>query len=373
MDTFKSRLRIVLLGTSLLMIASPVLANPPENFPGIPARLAVDYIHAAIEAGRHTYSEYTVDRLFRNHGLQATEHWERDNTLLLPAEFLKLSSQFSNKRGIGMRYRLVSLWPINPENSPQSIKETRGLEEVIRKPSQPFTWVVQTNGLWFYQAVYPDLAVTQSCVTCHNAHPKSPKTDFKLGDVMGGIVINLPLGRRYQKNARSKITLPPEVVTDYVHSILESNRTVYSRQIVNRLETRGMLKTQEHWKKEKALMLPAQFLMRSSEFIRNKKIGLDFQLISLWPINPGHGPANEFERVGLETVEYHPIRPYIGRTRIGRQHFFQAIYPDLAVTESCVVCHNKHPNSPKRNFSLHDVMGGIVVTLPLNRTKAKLR
>ncbi len=32
-----------------------------------------------------------------------------------------------------------------------------------------------------------------SCVECHNTHPDSPKRDFKLGDVMGGVVVTLPL------------------------------------------------------------------------------------------------------------------------------------------------------------------------------------
>ncbi|MEQ1847248.1 MAG: DUF3365 domain-containing protein, partial [Nitrospira sp.] len=31
------------------------------------------------------------------------------------------------------------------------------------------------------------------CVTCHNSHPLSPKQDFKLNDVMGGIAITIPL------------------------------------------------------------------------------------------------------------------------------------------------------------------------------------
>jgi len=33
----------------------------------------------------------------------------------------------------------------------------------------------------------------QACIGCHNAHPRSPKKDFKLDDVMGGLVIEIPL------------------------------------------------------------------------------------------------------------------------------------------------------------------------------------
>ena len=38
-----------------------------------------------------------------------------------------------------------------------------------------------------------DGAVSAACVTCHNGHPLSPKQDFKLNDVIGGIAITIPL------------------------------------------------------------------------------------------------------------------------------------------------------------------------------------
>jgi hypothetical protein len=38
--------------------------------------------------------------------------------------------------------------------------------------------------------------VTAACVECHNAHPSSPKKDFKVGDVMGGLVISFPLVKK---------------------------------------------------------------------------------------------------------------------------------------------------------------------------------
>ena len=183
---------------------------------------------------------------------------------------------------------------------------------------------------------------------------------------MGGIVIDLPLGgRRFNKKPSNQFLFPPEVVADYVHSILESNRAVYAKHVVERLESGGIMSASEHWEKDKSLMLPAQFLMNTSRLIREKGLGLDFQLISLWPINMKNSPGNEFEQVGLETVSYHPIRPYSGRVKVGHKRFFQSIYADLAVTPACVECHNAHPKSPKRDFKLFDVMGGLVVTLPI--------
>jgi hypothetical protein len=35
--------------------------------------------------------------------------------------------------------------------------------------------------------------VAPVCVECHNKHPDTPKRDFKIGDVMGGVVIRIPV------------------------------------------------------------------------------------------------------------------------------------------------------------------------------------
>ncbi len=121
----------------------------------------------------------------------------------------------------------------------------------------------------------------------------------------------------------------------------------------------------ENWWEENTLLLPAQFLLNASDLIKNMRIGLDYKLISLWPINPHNGAANRFERLGLEAVASQPFRPYIGSVKVGNKSFFQAVYPDIAVTPACVTCHNAHPKSPKHDFKLYDVIGGIVVTVPM--------
>jgi len=59
-------------------------------------------------------------------------------------------------------------------------------------------------------------------------------------------------------------------------------------------------------------------------------------------------------------------QPYTGVISSGKLQYFQAIYADKAVSEACVECHNSYPLSLKRDFQLNDIMGGIVITIPLN-------
>jgi len=343
--------------------ANPATGN--TNKSGISPKSAANYIHSVIEAGRTIYSEVIVERLGVTIDLKATENWKEENTLPLPAQFLLLSSNTSNAKNIGMDYRLMSLWPINQKNGPKTKFEKIGLEETLKSPEKPFTKVVTIQGKPFFKAIYPDKAVTKACIKCHNHHPRSPKTDFKMGDVMGGISIVLPLNGNGKNIAEEDYRIPAEVVADYIHSVLESDRHVYSKHVVNRLQEKNIVYASENWWEDNALLLPAQFLLNASDLISNKNIDLDFKLISSWPINKHNGPANEFERKGLKKVVRHPVRPYIEYREIGGRKYFQAVYPDFAVSPACVTCHNNHPDSPKRDFKLNDVMGGIVMTLPL--------
>lgn len=357
-------LMVLVLSSAALTQSSAVVLKTPL---GISPEKAAYYIHAVIEADRTIYSQYLVDRLKETVNLNATENWKKDKTLPLPAQFLLMSSERVRSKNVGLDFRLMSLWPINKANEARTENEKKGLQEVIKNPDKPYTWIRKTDNELTYNAVYADKAVAKRCVSCHNNHPKSSKRDFKLNDVMGGILLAFPINQTLNEDNNPTYHVPPEVVTDYIHAILEADRIVYARHVVNRLQKENVIYPSENWWEENTLLLPAQFMLNASDLIRNLRLGLDYRLISLWPINPQNGAADKFERAGLESVASYPLRPYIRTTYVGDQKFFQAVYPDLAVTPSCVECHNAHPRSPKHDFKLYDVMGGIVMSIPLDQ------
>lgn len=158
--------------------------------------------------------------------------------------------------------------------------------------------------------------------------------------------------------------IPPEKVADYLHAVIEADRTIYTTHVVERMQDKGITFAAEHWEQRNALPLPAQFLKYAGRLAAEGGSGLRYGLISLWPIR--NGPATEFERQALEAILENPARPFTGVVKSGRKRYFQAIYPDRAVAKACVSCHNTHLLSPKRDFKLNDVMGGIVITIPLD-------
>lgn len=172
---------------------------------------------------------------------------------------------------------------------------------------------------------------------------------------------------RGDKGSSAQVGIPPETVADYVHAVIEADRTFYTIHVVERLQNRGAVIASENWRAEGSLPLPAQFLRESGELAALTGARLRYRLVGSWPINKQNGPATEFERTGLEEVRKHPERPYTGYITSGSDRSFQAVYADRAVSQACIGCHNAHPNSPKRDFKLDDVMGGIVITIPLSQ------
>jgi hypothetical protein len=162
------------------------------------------------------------------------------------------------------------------------------------------------------------------------------------------------------------VGIPPKIVADYVHDIIEADRSLYSSVVVERMQKKSIVHATENWNQQDGLPLPAQLLQMAGRHIAEKGRGIRFRLVSLWPIYERNSPATEFERQGLQAVLKNPDEPFMGVIKSGKLRYYQAIYADKAVTQACVDCHNKHPLSPKRDFQPKAVMGGIVITIPLN-------
>jgi len=145
-----------------------------------------------LAADRETYAEEVVNRLQNvDKVFKASEQWREDKLLPLPAQMFRMGAERARKRSKGLSYALLSLWPINKQNAPRTEAEKRGLQAVIDRPEQPFYGEEELAGVRYVTAVYPDRAVSQACVGCHNAHADSPRKDFQVGQVMGAVVVRV--------------------------------------------------------------------------------------------------------------------------------------------------------------------------------------
>lgn len=188
--------KLAFVATCLILVSGLAKTGLAAELPEIPPEVVADYLHAVIEADRTFYTIHVVERMQKQGGTPASETWRKDKTTLpLPAQFLREASELATLTGTRVRYRLMSLWPINPQNAPASNSERNSLEAVRLHPERSVSGTVTIGSQSYFQAVYADSAVTHACIACHNAHPQSPKHDFKIDDVMGGMVIEIPLSK----------------------------------------------------------------------------------------------------------------------------------------------------------------------------------
>ena len=176
---------------------------------GISPEVAVDYVHTVLLADRTAYTKHVVNRLKTLEGkekadgvvpAEATEGWEQAAGVPLPAQMFRLGSEVAaetaDEKGIGFTYNLISTWNINDSHAPKSEFEKKAMEEV-NKTGEPYKEYQEIGGQQYFSALYPDKAVAEACVTCHNTHPvhleRYPDKKFEMGEVMGGVIINLPI------------------------------------------------------------------------------------------------------------------------------------------------------------------------------------
>lgn len=155
-------------------------------------------------------------------------------------------------------------------------------------------------------------------------------------------------------------------IADAMYAVLSSDRAIYTREVVDRLQNKDKVITaSEHFREEKLLPLPAQMLRMSAEEIRKKRHDLAVALLSPWPINRQNAAHTDVEKAGLEAITHNPDQPYTAEETLGKDRYFTAIYADRAVSDACVACHNKHEESPRHDFKLGDVLGGIVIRVAI--------
>lgn len=161
--------------------------------------------------------------------------------------------------------------------------------------------------------------------------------------------------------------IKPQVMADAIHVVLESDRTVYTRKVVNRLANQEkLIKATERWEEEKTLPLPAQMFRMGAEMVAEKGGGFSYSLQSLWPINKQNMPKTEVEKKGLEFVAANKGQNYYQEETLGGKRYFTAVYADVAIAKACIDCHNDHKDSPRSDFAMDDVMGGVVIRIPLD-------
>lgn len=195
---FKTKIAVG-LAACLSAGAAGITVAEDEGSQMVSVKAMADALHIVMDSDRTVYTKVIVNRLVKKDKvIKATEHFEDDQALALPAQMFRFGSELAADRAeenedVNFSYSLQSLWPINKQNAPKTDAEKEGLKFIAENKGKNFYTTETLGGQKYFTAVYPDKGVAPVCISCHNTHPDTPKDDFKLGDVMGGVVIRIPV------------------------------------------------------------------------------------------------------------------------------------------------------------------------------------
>jgi len=191
--------RKLVMGAAAAAIATTTTVSAEVTDATVSVKAMADALHLVMDSDRAVYTKKIVNRLVKKEKvIKASEHFEDDKALVLPAQMFRFGSEMAAKRAekmddVNFSYTLQSLWPINKQNAPKTEAEKAGLKYVAENKGKNYYTTEKLGGKTYFTAVYADTGVAPVCVSCHNKHPDTPKKDFKIGDVMGGVVIRIPI------------------------------------------------------------------------------------------------------------------------------------------------------------------------------------
>ena len=199
MKMMKSKTTLGVIAAVSITAAGASIASATGGDATVSVKAMADALHLVMDSDRSVYTKKIVNRLVKKEKvIKASEHFEDDKALVLPAQMFRFGSELAMKRAeklddVDFSYTLQSLWPINKQNAPKTDAEKEGLKYVAENKGKNYYTTEKLGGKTYFTAIYADTGVAPVCVSCHNNHPDTPKKDFKLGDVMGGVVIRIPI------------------------------------------------------------------------------------------------------------------------------------------------------------------------------------
>jgi hypothetical protein len=160
--------------------------------------------------------------------------------------------------------------------------------------------------------------------------------------------------------------ISPQNQADALHFVITADREIYCRAYIARQTGDAPSpKTSASGKPVESWPLPCEMVRRAAESIQSKGAEFSYALRSLSPMDPRNEPQTELEQLGLAFVTSHPAENYYGQEMLGGRRYVTAVYPDMPAVAACIDCHNRRSASTPQRYQVGEVMGGIVVRVPL--------
>jgi methyl-accepting chemotaxis protein len=124
-----------------------------------------------------------------------TPHYDHKNDISripLPATMIHELSQAFEEQGTSLK--LYSAYPF-PNRRGRSLDDfqQKAWDALNKEPAKAFSRRTEINNKPVVRVAMADTMQAEACVACHNSHPETPRTGWKLGDVRGVLEVQIPI------------------------------------------------------------------------------------------------------------------------------------------------------------------------------------
>ncbi|HLL28826.1 MAG TPA: methyl-accepting chemotaxis protein [Xanthobacteraceae bacterium] len=154
------------------------------------AYLANQQVASEFKTIRTYYTENVVSKVLKGSSLKASyDHKTNEGAIPLPATLLHdLSGLLADK---DTRIQLFSQYPF-PDRKDRKLDDFQreAWAYLNANPAATFSRLEVIDGKHVARVAIADKMSSEACVNCHNSDPRSPKTDWKVGDVRGVLEVS---------------------------------------------------------------------------------------------------------------------------------------------------------------------------------------
>ncbi len=166
-----------------------------------------------------------------------------------------------------------------------------------------------------------------------------------------------------------------ELAIKYMGTYIDSLSTfqsMYSSEVVERLNYLGITPRQDYRNHDGAIPFPATFSIELAKAMTNPETGIITRLYSDYPFatRKDGGPKDEYESLALATLRFaqDKTQPFVRFEKVNNRMSMR-YGKSVLMKQSCVDCHNTHPDSTKRDWKVGDVRGVREVIVPMEATR----
>ncbi|HEC11759.1 MAG TPA: methyl-accepting chemotaxis protein [Acidiferrobacteraceae bacterium] len=186
------------------------------------------------KALRKYYVKNIVNKVAKGSDLRpAINHKNNEKAFPLPATLIHdLSKILKNE---GTQVLLYSAYPFpNRKQRKLDTFQSNAWKHLQKDPESVHLQKETINGHTYIRVAIADRMVSDTCVSCHNSHPQTPKNDWKLGDVRGVLEIRSDLSAQVAANNLASIKIISAFIAVLL-AIIATIVVVYRRVVTRKL------------------------------------------------------------------------------------------------------------------------------------------